>query len=106
MLTECAPDRPPTPSSSLPMSVPRAEDHLSAALLYLERAQQLELEALKYEQEADHIEPLEDTKGFRREALRRTAAKHRGDAQKVRELADQEQKLGANAIEPPIPPAR
>lgn len=87
-----------------------AEDHLAAALLYLERAQQLELEALKYEQEAEHIEPLEDTKGFRREALRITAAAHRRDAQTLRNLADREQGLATTtsqdrspAVSPPPP---
>jgi hypothetical protein len=63
------------------------EDHLATALMYQEQAQHLELEAIKYEQEAVRITPHEDPKGFRREGLTIAAQMARKEAAETRELA-------------------
>jgi hypothetical protein len=53
-----------------------ADDHKAAAQLYQQQAQQLKEQAARYAREADSISQLEDTKGFRRTALK-TAARER-----------------------------
>ena len=53
-----------------------ADGHVSAALLYEQRAERARAEATQYEREASAINPIEDPKGFRRNALI-TAAKER-----------------------------
>lgn len=66
-----------------------AEDHLVAALMYEKRAQQLELEALKFEEETARITIHEDSKGFRRSALRTAAQSCRKEVSELKDLARQ-----------------
>jgi hypothetical protein len=63
-----------------------ADDHRSAAALYQQEAQRLEAQAQKYADEAAAIKPLEDTKGFRRNALIRTAQNFREKAREMQQL--------------------
>jgi hypothetical protein len=62
------------------------DDHVAAAALYQEEAQRLSAEAQKYADEAAAIKPLEDTKGFRRNALLRTAQNFREKAREMQQL--------------------
>ncbi|MGA6826941.1 hypothetical protein ACO9S2_04915 [Nitrospira sp. NS4] len=64
-----------------------AEDHLAAALMYEKQAQQLELEALKFEEETARITTYEDPKGFRRSALRIAAQRCRKEISELNDLA-------------------
>ena len=68
-----------------------ADEHRGAALVYRERARQLEAEAAQYAREAAIVKSLEDTKGFRRGALKMAA----GSLQKQ---ADEMQQLSANHL--------
>ncbi len=63
-----------------------ADEHLAAARLYLDKAQALKAEAVEYETVVSKIGPLEDTKGFRRGALRMAAQEKRHDAQEMQTL--------------------
>jgi len=79
--------------SRLESSTGTAEDHLAAARLYQQRAQQLEADAARYAREADSITPLEDTKGFRRNALKTAAREHQKEAKEMLHLfAEHERK--------------
>lgn len=71
------------------------ENHAAAAILYQQHMQNLELEALKFEQEAARITTLEDPKGFRRDALRLAAQRCRKEAAKYKTLADEHAKRAA-----------
>lgn len=62
------------------------DDHIAAAALYQHEAQRLDAEAQKYAEEAAAIKPLEDTKGFRRNALLRTAQNLREKARGMQQL--------------------
>jgi hypothetical protein len=62
------------------------DDHRAAAALYQQEAQRLDAEARKYAEEAAAITPLEDTKGFRRNALLRTAQNLREKAREMQQL--------------------
>jgi len=64
----------------------RVDDHMAAAALYQQEAQRLDAEAQKYAEEAEAIKPLEDTKGFRRNALLRTAQNRREKAREMHQL--------------------
>lgn len=64
----------------------RIDDHMAAAALYQHEAQRLDAEAQKYAEEAAAIKPLEDTKGFRRNALLRTAQNLREKAREMQQL--------------------
>jgi hypothetical protein len=64
-----------------------AEDHLAAALMYEKHAQQLELEALKFEEETARITTSEDPKGFRRSALKIAAQRCREEVSELNDLA-------------------
>jgi len=64
----------------------RVDDHRAAATLYQQEAQRLEADAQKYADEAAAIKPLEDTKGFRRNALLRTAQNLREKAREMQQL--------------------
>lgn len=66
-----------------------ADDHKAAAQLYQQQAQQLKEEAARYAREADRISQLEDTKGFRRNALK-TAAREREKEAKDMSMASAE----------------
>jgi hypothetical protein len=65
------------------------EDHLEAALMYDKQARQLELEALKFEDEHARITTFEDPKGFRRSALKTAAQRCRKEVAELNELAAQ-----------------
>lgn len=62
------------------------DDHLAAAAVYQQEAQRLDTEAQKYADEAAAIKPLEDTKGFRRNALLHTAQNLREKAREMQQL--------------------
>lgn len=63
-----------------------ADDHLAAAMLYQDKARELTTEAAEYEAVVAKIGPYEDTKGFRRGALRMAAQEKRHDAQQMQQL--------------------
>ena len=62
-----------------------AEDHLAAAMLYENKARELEAEAVKYETAASKTGPY-DFKGFHHAALLNAARQKRLDAKEMREL--------------------
>lgn len=64
-----------------------AEDYLAAALLYQRQAQRLEIQAIRYEQEAAAITALEDPKEFRRSGLMMVAQLRRRQIANFRQLA-------------------
>lgn len=57
-----------------------ADDHMAAALFYQREAERARADAEQYEVEAAAISPLEDTKGFRRNALITAAQARRKEA--------------------------
>lgn len=63
-----------------------ADDHMAAALFYQREAGRARADAEKYEAEAAAIKPLEDTKGFRRNALITAAQERRKDAAEMMQL--------------------
>lgn len=63
-----------------------AEDHIAAALFYQQRANQLERDAARLEQQAQGVGLYEDPKGFRRDALRTTAQTRRQEASEMEQL--------------------
>jgi len=65
------------------------DDHLAAALMYEKQAKQLELEALKFEDENARITTYEDPKGFRRSALKIAAQRCRKEVAELNDLAAQ-----------------
>lgn len=69
-----------------------ADDHLAAARLYHQYAQQLEAEAARYAREAASITPLEDTKGFRRNALKTAAQEREKQAHDLLQLVTEHQR--------------
>ena len=77
------------------------DDHFEAALMYRKRADQLELEALKFDAEAERLTPAEDTKGFRRDGLRTAAEQHRKDAKDLRTRAEEHQRMAERLFEAP-----
>jgi hypothetical protein len=68
------------------------DEHRGAALLYRERALQLEAEAAQYAREAAGIKSLEDTKGFRRGALKMAAGSLQRQADEMKQLSVVHQK--------------
>ena len=70
----------------VPLEDGRIDDHMAAAALYQQEAQRLDAKAEKYAEEAASIKPLEDTKGFRRNALLRTAQNLREKAREMHQL--------------------
>ena len=76
----------PVPLEDRVKSDGRIDDHIAAAALYQHEAQRLDAEAQKYAEEAAAIKPLEDTKGFRRNALLRTAQNLREKAREMQQL--------------------
>src|SRR4029078_13341190 len=61
------------------------EDHLAAAMLYQDKARELEAEAVKYETAASKTGP-NDSKGFQHAALLNAAQQKRADAKEMQEL--------------------
>ena len=76
----------PVPLEDRVTSNGRIDDQMAAAVLYQHEAQRLDAEAQKYAEEAAAIKPLEDTKGFRRNALLRTAQNLREKAREMHQL--------------------
>lgn len=73
-----------------------ASDHRTAAHLYQLEAQRLTDEAATYVCKAESILPLEDTKGFRRDALKSAGRQRQKQAEELRQLvAEYEQKAEA-----------
>jgi len=69
-----------------------ADEHRGAALVYRERARQLEAEAAQYAKEAAGIRSLQDTKGFRRGALKMAAGSLQRQADEMQQLSADHQK--------------
>ena len=69
-----------------------ADDHRVTALAYRERARQLEAEAAQYAREAAGMKSLEDTKGFRRGALKMAAGSLQRQADEMQQLSANHQK--------------
>jgi hypothetical protein len=67
-------------------STGNADDHLAAAMVYQNKAQELEAEAVEFETAASKISPYEDTKGFRRGALMTAVQEKRHRAKQMQEL--------------------
>jgi hypothetical protein len=67
-----------------------ADEHRGAALVYRERARQLEAEAAQYAREAAGIK--QDTKGFRRGALKMAAGSLQSQADEMKQLSINHQK--------------
>lgn len=63
-----------------------ADDHIAAALLYQQKANQLESDAARLEQQGKSIGLHEDPKGFRRNAFRTTAQTRRQEASEMEQL--------------------
>ena len=63
-----------------------AEEHLAAAKLYQNEAQELTAEAIQFETAVSKIGRYDDTKGFRRAALTGAAQEKRYDAAEMQEL--------------------
>lgn len=63
-----------------------ADDHLAAALLYQKEAQRAQAEGNKYADVKASIRPIEDTKGFRRSALKTAVQEHRKYAGEMQQL--------------------
>jgi hypothetical protein len=62
------------------------DDHLTAAKLYQNKAQELEAEAVEFETAASKIGPYEDSKGFRRGGLMTAAQEKRHRAKQMQGL--------------------
>lgn len=62
------------------------EDHVAAALLYQQKADQLKSDAARLEQQAEGVTIHEDPKGFRRDALRTAAQTLRQEALEMEQL--------------------
>ena len=67
-------------------SAGNADDHRAAALLYQEKARELEAEAVEFDTAVLKIGPYEDSKGFRNGALKTAAQQKRYRAKQMQEL--------------------
>lgn len=63
-----------------------ANDHMTAALLYLQRAKAVENQAEQYRAVASTIKPIEDPKGIRRSGLITAAQERQNDAVQLQQL--------------------
>jgi hypothetical protein len=63
-----------------------AEDHLAAAMLYENKARELEAEATQFETAVAKVGRYADTKGFHRAALWGAAQEKRYDATQMQQL--------------------
>jgi hypothetical protein len=68
-----------------------ADEHRGAAIIYRERARQLEAEAAQYAREAADTS-LQDSKGFRRGALKMAAGSLQRQADEMKQLSAHHQK--------------
>ena len=82
-LTGCSTVLPATLEAKL-VSNATAEDHLAAAMLYQNRARELEAEAVTYETAASKASSY-DSKGFHHAALLNAAQQKRADAKEMQE---------------------
>ena len=62
------------------------EDHLAAAMLYQNKARELEAEAIQFETAVSNVGSYADTKGFHRAALRSAAQEKRYGATQMQQL--------------------
>jgi hypothetical protein len=67
-------------------STPTADEHLTAARWFQDKAQAFTAEAVEFETAVSKIGRYDDTKGFRRAALTMGAQENRHDAQEMQEL--------------------
>ncbi len=63
-----------------------ADDHMTAALLYLQKAKKVQTQADQFQATAATIKPIEDPKGIRRGALMTAAQEKRSDAAELQQL--------------------
>jgi hypothetical protein len=63
-----------------------ADDHMTAALLYLQKAEKVQTQAEQYQAMASTIKPIEDPKGIRRGGLMTAAKERRSDAVQLQQL--------------------
>jgi hypothetical protein len=78
--------------SRLSSSQGTADDHLAAARLYQQQAQQLNADAAKYARQAEQITPIEDPKGFRRSALKTAAQERQKQAHEMFQVVSEHQR--------------
>jgi hypothetical protein len=87
MLTGCAGNGAiPTNLEKLLGANGTADDHIAAAMLYQQKAEQLAGDAAQFEQQRKNIGLHEDLKGFRRAALRTAAQTRRQEAAEMEQL--------------------
>jgi hypothetical protein len=84
-LTGCSSVLPSTLEAKL-VSNATAEDHLAAAMLYQNKARELEAEAIQFETAVSKVSSYADTKGFHRAALRGAAQEKRYGATQMQQL--------------------
>lgn len=63
-----------------------ADDHMTAALLYMQEAKKVQTQAEQYQAMASTIRPIEDPKGIRRGGLMTAAQERRNDAAQLQQL--------------------
>lgn len=63
-----------------------ADDHMTAALLYLQQAKKVQTQAEQFQAMAATIKPIEDPKGIRRGGLMTAAQEKRSDAAQLQQL--------------------
>ena len=68
------------------VSTGNADDHFAAAMVYRNKAQELEAEAVEFETAVSKINPYEDPKGFRHGALMTAVQEKRHRAKQMQEL--------------------
>lgn len=76
----------PTPLEKRSIANGIAEDHIAAAMVYQQKANQLKSDADRLEQQAQGVSLYEDPKGFRRDALRTAAQTLRQEASEMEQL--------------------
>jgi hypothetical protein len=84
-LTGCSAVLPATLEAKLESNA-SADDHLAAAMLYQNKARELEAEASQFETSVSKVGSYMDTKGFHRAALRAAAQEKRYGAKQMQEL--------------------
>ena len=84
-LTGCSTVLPETLEAKL-VSNATAEDHLAAAMLYQNKAREMEAEAIQFETAVSKVGSYADTKGFHRAALRGAAQEKRYGATQMQQL--------------------
>jgi hypothetical protein len=84
-LTGCSTVLPATLETKLASNA-TAEDHLAAAMLYQNKARELEAEAIQFETAVSKVGSYGDTKGFHRAALRGATQEKRYGATQMQQL--------------------